>query len=88
MSKKTAFKPEDFSPIHLYPEVPTKKGWYVSTWDRLESLHKGTKDIHYNTCSTDFWYWNGKEWCAGSSDIQDSMAVGQDRNWFGLNYEP
>lgn len=82
------FKPEDFSPIHYYPEVPDKEGWYVSTWILLESIHNGTSDIYYDTINYNFWYWNGENWCTSDSGKCYTIANMQDRNWFGLKENP
>lgn len=80
------FKPEDFSPIHYYPEVPDKEGWYVSTWAALPVLHTGKIRIRTGKDSLDFWYWTGHKWAAG---INANPAFSQqDRNWFGLKENP
>ena len=84
---KTTFKPEDFSPIHLSPEKPTKEGWYVSTWGDLVSVHDGRTPIPDSADSLYLWYWNGKNWCTDDSSKTYSHTPDQDRDWFGLKEE-
>lgn len=87
MSQKT-FKPEDFSPIHHYPKVPDKEGWYISSWTTLKALHNGISDIYYSKASCNFWYWDGRKWCTDDSGKRYSIATIQDRDWFGLKENP
>jgi len=82
----TIYTPEDFSPIYKYPIMPDKKGWYVSSWNKLQKeFHNGGLVPTYNN----MWYWDGEYWRIDDvTDKEYSITSMQDREWFGLRENP